>query len=100
MRKIYNYIMIAVLAFASISCVEDLIDPNTPSVGSADDVQFGLSLNDSETRTIYGAEDKNAFPIYWSQGDRVLVASPHCPEGLSFLPSDDNLNLFIKCLYN
>ena len=73
--------MIAVFAFAAVSCVEDLIDPNTPSVGSADDVQFGLSLNDSETRTIYGAEDKNAFPIYWSQGDRVLVASPQCPEG-------------------
>lgn len=81
MRKIYNYISLAVLAFASISCVEDLIDPNTPSVGSADDVQFGLSLNDSETRTIYGAEVDNAFPIYWSQGDRVLVASPQCPDG-------------------
>lgn len=81
MRKIYNYIMLAVMAFASVGCVEDLIDPNTPSVGSGDDVQFGLSLNDSETRTIYGAEDNKAFPIYWSQGDRVLVASPQCPDG-------------------
>ena len=82
MKKIYNYILLAVMAFASVGCVEDLIDPNTPSVGSGDDVQFGLSLNDSETRTIYGPEDNNnAFPIYWSQGDKVLVASPQCPDG-------------------
>ena len=81
MRKIYNYILLAVLAFASVSCVEDLIDPNTPSVGSGDDVQFGLTFANTETRTIYGVEADNAFPIYWSNGDKVLVASPQSPSG-------------------
>lgn len=78
MRKIYNYIMLAVVALTTVGCVDDLIDPNTPSTGNGDDVQFGLAFADLETRTIYGAEANNAFPIYWSNGDKVLVASPQC----------------------
>lgn len=78
MRKIYNYIMLAVVALTTVGCVDDLIDPNTPSTGNGDDVQFGLAFADLETRTIYGAEANDAFPIYWSNGDKVLVASPQC----------------------
>lgn len=86
MRKIYNYILLAVLALAFVSCVDDLIDPNIPSAGSADDVQFGLTFAETDTRTIYGSQidekDENGtlvssrYPIYWSEGDKVLVASP------------------------
>lgn len=70
--------MLAVVALTTVGCVDDLIDPNTPSTGNGDDVQFGLAFADLETRTIYGAEANNAFPIYWSNGDKVLVASPQC----------------------
>ena len=71
------------MALVSVACVEDLIGTDNPSVATGNEVQFGLSLEDSETKTIYGPETDahDAFPIYWSQGDKVLVASPQCVEG-------------------
>lgn len=58
-------------------CQEDegtLIQP-TPG----EEVKFGGRLNASPmTRTIYGESDGSGFPIYWVNGDQVLVASPEC----------------------
>ena len=46
------------------------------------EVQFGLSLGSGvDTRTVYGEENGTGFPIYWVNGDRVLVASPQCADG-------------------
>lgn len=73
--------MLVVLAFASVGCMDDLVDPNTPSAESGDEVQFGLSLSGPETRTIYGQEGTNSFPIYWVNGDKVKVYSPQCLDG-------------------
>lgn len=77
MKKIYNYILLIVLTFAAVGCISDSIELDTPA-GIGNEVVFGLSLNKPDTKTIYGAEINNAFPIYWSQGDKVLVASPQC----------------------
>lgn len=77
MKKIYNYILLIVLTFAAVGCISDSIELDTPA-GIGNEVFFGLSLNKPDTKTIYGAEINNAFPIYWSQGDKVLVASPQC----------------------
>lgn len=81
MKRVYTYILIIATVFAFVSCVEDLIGPDTMSAATGDEVQFGLSLEDSDTKTIYGPESNFTFPIYWSQGDKVLVASPQCVEG-------------------
>lgn len=81
MKRIYNYILLSVLAFAAAGCTEDEFDTNIPSAANGDEVQFGLSLRDPETRTIYGSETSTGFPIYWDQEDKVLVASPQCPSG-------------------
>lgn len=81
MKRIYNYMLIATVAFASVACIEDLTGPDTLSQVAGNDVQFGLSLEVPDTKTIYGPETNYAFPIYWSQGDRVLVASPQCLSG-------------------
>lgn len=78
MKRIYNYILLAALTFMAIGCVEESLKPDMPSSGCENDVKFGLSLEDPKTRTIYGAEANNAFPVYWSEGDKVLVASPQC----------------------
>lgn len=44
-----------------------------------EEVKFGGMLDDNAlTRTIYGDETKSGFPIYWVNGDQVLVASPDC----------------------
>lgn len=72
MNRIYNYLIFTALAFATVSCLEKEILPND------NEVKFGMSLEKPDTKTIYGPESNNAFPIYWSQGDKVLVASPQC----------------------
>ena len=68
------------LAFIAVGCINEGLEPDRPVIGSGNDVKFGLSFDESKTRTIYGPEDKdnNAFPIYWADGDKVLVASPQC----------------------
>lgn len=79
MKRIYN-ILLAVLSLAVVACVED-INPDIPSAESGDEVQFGLALGDPETKTVYGNETGNAFPIYWINGDKVQIFSPQCLEG-------------------
>ena len=82
MKKIYNYILLSVLAFASASCINEELNPDKPTAETGDEVKFGLSLGDPKTKTVYGDEtDHNTFPIYWIDGDKVQVFSPQCLEG-------------------
>lgn len=82
MKKIYNYILLSALAFASASCINEELNPDQPTAETGDEVKFGLSLGDPKTRTVYGDEtDHNTFPIYWIDGDKVQVFSPQCLEG-------------------
>lgn len=61
------------------ACAEEDIYPIEPQIGA--EVQFGLSLEKGvDTRTVYGNETTTGFPIYWVNGDKVLVASPQCSE--------------------
>ena len=79
MKRIHDYIMLAIVAFASVGCTEEIIDPNGPAAETEKEVQFGLSLGKGlDTRTIYGQESGNAFPIYWVDEDKVTVYSPQC----------------------
>lgn len=66
---------------ALVACnQENMPERPTPTPGA--EVKFGVSLNKTDvTRTIYGKENNNAFPIYWVQGDKVLVTSPQCQNG-------------------
>lgn len=72
--------MLFVIAFAVASCADDEIIENKNLGKSGDEVQFGLSL-DNGSRTVYGEEAGNAFPIYWVNGDKVQIYSPKCLEG-------------------
>lgn len=85
MKKIYNYILLSALAFASTSCINEEFNPDQPTAETGDEVKFGLSLGDPKTKTIYGEEttidNKQVFPIYWIDGDKVQVFSPQCLEG-------------------
>lgn len=68
---------------ALVACnQENMPERPTPTPGA--EVKFGASLNKTDvTRTIYGKEntEKNTFPIYWVQDDKVLVTSPQCLNG-------------------
>ena len=86
MKKIYNYILLSALAFASAGCINEEFNPELPSGEVGDEVKFGLSLSDPETKTVYGDETtasngSRVFPIYWVEGDKVQVFSPQCLEG-------------------
>lgn len=66
---------------ALVACnQENMPERPTPTPGA--EVKFGVSLNKNDvTRTIYGDENSDAFPIYWVNGDKVLVTSPQCLNG-------------------
>ena len=81
MKKIHNYILLSVLAIALASCSEDEIVSNNNQGPFGDSVQFGLSLPEASSRTVYGEESNNAFPLYWVNGDKVQIFSPQCLEG-------------------
>lgn len=80
MKKIHIYIISLLVAFASVGCTDEVVQTKESYGEIGDEVQFGLSLT-GLSRTIYGTEENNAFPIYWVNGDKVTVYSPQCLEG-------------------
>lgn len=82
MKTYRFYIMTLALSFLFAGCSEDELTKG-PGAKVGDEVQFGLSLSNLDTRTVYGEEntETNKFPIYWVNGDKVRVASPQCLSG-------------------
>ena len=80
MKTYRFYIMTLALTFLFAGCSEDELTKG-PGAKVGDEVQFGLSLSNLGTRTVYGEEKDNKFPIYWVNGDKVRVASPQCLSG-------------------
>lgn len=80
MKTYRFYIMTLALSFLFAGCSEDELTKG-PGAKVGDDVQFGLSLSNLDTRTVYGDETSTGFPIYWVNGDKVRVASPQCLSG-------------------
>ena len=74
--KIKKYFIVSFLTLLACGCQEEELTTAQPTPGA--DVKFGATLNQNNTRTIYGEEVGNAFPIYWVNGDQVLVSSPEC----------------------
>lgn len=108
MKRIHNYILLSVLAFVAVGCIEEEFINDIPSSESGNEVKFGLSLGSPQTKTVYGAVDttykdnkidKVFYPIYWVEGDKVQIFSPQCPldrrnaEYKVELPLDANGNL-------
>lgn len=67
--------MLLFVAFAVASCAEEEIIENKVVGKPGEEVKFSLSLN-KKSRTVYGDEINNTFPIYWVDGDKVQVYSP------------------------
>lgn len=74
--KTKKYFIISALALLACSCQDEEQGGVQPTPGQ--DVLFGASLEQSATRTIYGDEANNAFPINWVNGDEVVVFSHDC----------------------
>ena len=76
MKKIYNYFLLTIMACVAVCCSEEEIIEDNKIIGKVgEEVKFSLSLN-KESRTVYGDEINNTFPIYWVDGDKVQVYSP------------------------
>ena len=78
--RTYDYLL-GLSLLALVACnQENMPERPTPTPGA--EVKFGVSLNKNDvTRTIYGEENSKGFPIYWVNGDKVLVTSPQCLNG-------------------
>lgn len=78
--RTHNYLL-GLSLLALVACnQENMPERPTPTPGA--EVKFGVSLNKTDvTRTIYGEENSKGFPIYWVDGDKVLVTSPQCLNG-------------------
>lgn len=78
--KTKKYFIISAFALLAYSCQDEEQGGVQPTPGQ--DVQFGASLEQSASRTIYGDEindgSKNVFPINWVNGDEVVIFSPDC----------------------
>lgn len=73
--KTKKYFIIPFLALLACSCQDEEYGVQ-PTPG--EDVKFGAGLEQNASRTIYGPENDNGFPIYWVDGDEVIVSSPEC----------------------
>ena len=80
--KTKNYFIIPVLALLAASSCQNEDRNWQPATG--EEVRFGATLEQKAgSRTIYGDENIEAgtFPIYWVNGDEVIVSSPECGTG-------------------
>ena len=79
--KTTKYFIISALALLAFSCQDDEVGGEVQSA-NGEEVQFGAALDESvSSRTIYGDETATGFPIYWANGDKVIVSSPEAASG-------------------
>ena len=86
MKRLNKYMMLFVASFALVSCVDDVTETPSMEAQAGDEVQFGLSLPSS--RLVYDQENPvkengeiTAFPLYWTNKDKVFIFSPECLNG-------------------
>ena len=78
--KSRNILIASFAALFLASSCSDVIEPDEiVKANPGDEVVFGAAL--PATKTEYGEENANKFPIYWVNGDKVRVASPQCMSG-------------------
>lgn len=79
MKKIFLF-----AAFAAVlaGCSDDITTNPSEPVKPGSDITFGISLSENpQSRTMYGSETNDAFPVYWVNDEQILVASPQCAAG-------------------
>lgn len=74
--KTKKYFIISAIALLACSCRDEKQGGVQPTPG--EEVQFGATLEQITSRTVYGEQTKTGFPINWVTGDEVVVFSPDC----------------------
>lgn len=74
--KTKKYFIISAIALLACSCRDEEQGGVQPTPG--EEVQFGATLEQITSRTVYGEQTETGFPINWVTGDEVVVFSPDC----------------------
>lgn len=74
MKKYSVYSLLALGVVALSGCQdEEIVKPVNPAV-TGEEITFGSSLYDAETRTEYGMDPVDgAYPVYWEDGDKISI---------------------------
>ena len=79
-RIIYSSFAVALVALSS--CSDELVENPAAPAQTGDEITFGSSLTDVQTRTIYGDDPVNgAYPVYWEDGDQISIYCPEAAQG-------------------
>lgn len=79
-RIIYSSFAVALVALSS--CSDELVENPAAPAQTGDEITFGSSLTDVQTRTIYGEDPVNgAYPVYWEDGDQISIYCPEAAQG-------------------
>ena len=75
-RIVYSLFAVALVAMSG--CKDEIAENPVTPAQTGDEITFGSSLTDMQTRTIYGDEPVNgAYPVTWEDGDQIAI---YCPE--------------------
>ena len=83
MKKYSVYSLLALGVVALSGCQdEEIVKPVNPAV-TGEEITFGSSLYDVETRTIYGDlnEEGTAYPVTWEKDDQISIYCPEAAQG-------------------
>ena len=79
-RIVYSLFAAALVAVSG--CQDETVENPVTPAQTGDEITFGSSLLDVQTRTIYGDEAVNgAYPVYWENGDQIAIYCPQAAQG-------------------
>ena len=79
-RIVYSLFAVALVAMSG--CKDEIAENPVTPAQTGDEITFGSSLTDMQTRTIYGDEPVNgAYPVYWEDGDQISIYCPEAAQG-------------------
>lgn len=80
--KKYILSLFAMAALVMSSCTKDETGEENPIGGN--EINFGML----ETRTIYGTESDEGWPIFWNSGDQIKIFCAQTPQGSAVYATD------------
>ena len=67
MRRFYPYIIIAITTLLFSGCISDFNDTSYKKGGTT------LTISLEQSRTSLGNKSGDTYPVYWSEGDRIVI---------------------------
>ena len=103
MNKLLKNAVTLILALLAVACQGDITTDKTIGGGIS-----SLTISTPATRTYLGTKDSDTYPLYWSEGDRIVVngvtsneavINPSNPSSASFT-FDAVVNYPLSILYS